>query len=166
MKPSLILYEPLGRCWYDPKLDEIVLVGEITPIVERHLKGLQEAPFFQALISVAKELGIPILGCDMSRQEVKDLGIKLGLIATYWFDVIDLGGGEEYDIARVALSKPGTQVREEEMVRRMREEVLKSADPTVAILGAEHSERMHRLKMLQNLGIGYAVIDQRKQKKT
>lgn len=153
VKPSLILHEELkGGDAYDPK-EDVFHTAE-----HGDLPGVRTVP--DKFYETAHELGTPVIGCDLPLRELaKRLRPDLAEFVIKALDTRDPATFEAFFLP-LSKSDEGIAMREEKMINTILQQLAKSDGPVVIILGYVHTENFNHLQLLQNRGVGYAIINQ------
>ena len=164
VQPKYILHEFARGWYYDPQ------TREYKQQAGRHF-GPQEAKVkgpgpTRALIKCADELKIPIIGCDLTLDEIKQ--IETQLLSDYPDQYI-------YDEkGKLTRRQDSTQVRnfipeidaerETRMAQTIAQYQSQNSGQLVVILGVRHAAELHQHQELQDKGFGYGYIKQSKLK--
>ena len=156
VKPEYVLDELLEGWIYNPENREFEkqenrLFGKKDENIERRTESIsnKKGLFFvnPQLILTADEVGFKIIGCDFTTEEKELLKVSLKKVSSK----------KTRDISFL---------RERQMVETILEYQSKSAKPIVTIVGSNHSNNIHKNKLLQEKGFDYACVHQMKYDKT
>lgn len=167
IKPDVVLYELLTGWSYDP------LTGKMARQPGRKFGGLFNGRFVKPprrnlredLAAFSNELGIPVVGCDLTTQECRDIFrvVMRYSPGKYEYDSdfrgMIISKDEPFELKAVQVIPEMMPLRNQKMADMAISQV-QQGKLTVAVLGAKHGVDIHGGGLLLNYGFNYCFVNQ------